>query len=96
MKVFWVVQATSGGLGDSGGGDSDGGDGDGGGGDGDGGLGGGGLGDGGGGDGDGGGGDGGGGGGRTSLVEVYSPAPNSWARAADLPSIIGGAVTVAL
>ena len=51
VKVFWVVQATSGELGDG-----DGGDGDGGGGDGEGGLGGGGLGDGGGGDGDGGGG----------------------------------------
>ena len=30
------------------------------------------------------------------LVEVYSPASNSWARAADLPSAIDEAVAVAL
>ena len=30
------------------------------------------------------------------LVEVYSPASNSWARAADLPSPIDVSVAVAL
>ena len=34
--------------------------------------------------------------GRTELVEVYSPASNSWARAADLPSAIDEPVAVAL
>ena len=30
------------------------------------------------------------------LVEVYSPASNSWARAADMPCAIDDAVAVAL
>jgi N-acetylneuraminic acid mutarotase len=30
------------------------------------------------------------------LVEVYSPASNSWARAADMPSAIDEVVAVAL
>ena len=34
--------------------------------------------------------------GRIDLVEVYSPASNSWARAADLPSPIDVSVAVAL
>ena len=35
-------------------------------------------------------------GGRMDLVEVYSPASNSWARAADMPCAIDDAVAVAL
>ena len=34
--------------------------------------------------------------GRTDLVEVYSPALNSWERAADLPSAIDETVAIAL
>ena len=33
---------------------------------------------------------------QTNLVEVYSPASNSWARAADLPSALDEAVAVAI
>ena len=33
---------------------------------------------------------------RTNQVEVYSPASNSWARAADVPVAIDQSVAVAL